>query len=152
MRGLSDKDMAEVFGITPSQMRRWVAFYPMLKDAIEAGRTEADVVVLQSVYKSAIGYSHPEEKLFMWDGEVIRADTVKHYKPDMTAAKLWLTNRDREHWKDRQQLAVSGGPGDNAPIGLRDETKMEVMSSILALIQPKPDGPSEPPKAAGGRS
>ena len=50
-----------------------------------------------------------------------------------------MTNRQREHWKDRQQVGVSGGSDDNAPIGIRDETKMEVMSSILALIKPKPD-------------
>ena len=95
--------------------------------------------MLSALYQSAVGYTHDEEKIFQWDGDIVRADTTKHYKPDIAAIKLWLTNRQREHWKDRQQVGMHGGADDNAPLGLRDETRMEVMSSILALIKPKPD-------------
>lgn len=139
MRGITEKQMAEVFDIHPRQIGLWKRQYPTFKAAIEDGYTDADAAVLSAVYQSAVGYTHDEEKIFQWDGDIIRADTVKHYKPDMTAAKLWLTNRQREHWKDRQHTSVSGGVNDNSPIGLRDETRREVMSSILALIQPKPD-------------
>lgn len=139
-RGVSEKEMSEMFDIHPRQIKLWKKQYPTFKDAIEQGYTDADAAVLSAVYQSAVGYTHEEEKIFQWDGAIVRADTIKHYKPDMTAAKLWLTNRQREHWKDRQQVGVSGGGmDDNAPIGLRDETKMEVISSILALIKPKPD-------------
>ena len=139
MRGISEKEMSEMFDIHPRQIKLWKKQYPTFRDAIEQGYTDADAAVLSAVYQSAVGYTHEEEKIFQWDGAIIRADTVKHYKPDMAAAKLWLTNRQREHWKDRQQVGVSGGAHDDAPIGLRDETKMEVISSILALIKPKPD-------------
>lgn len=137
MRGVKEDQMSEIFDISPRQMGRWKAQYPLFKEALEAGYTDADVAVLGAVYQSAIGYTHDEEKIFQWDGEVIRADTVKHYKPDMNAAKLWMINRQREYWADRHQTEVSGKEG--APIGIRDETKLEVMSSILALIKPKPD-------------
>ena len=130
--------MADMFDIHPRQISLWKKQYPTFRDAIEEGYTDADAAVLSAVYQSAIGYTHDEEKLFMWDGAVIRADTVKHYKPDMNAAKLWLTNRQRKHWADRRETEVSG-KADGVPIGLRDETKLEVMSSILALIQPKDD-------------
>lgn len=140
MRGVDQETISEIFDIAPSQIERWKKQYPLFKDALEAGYTDADVAVLSAVYQSAVGYTHDEEKIFMWDGDIIRANTTKHYKPDMNAAKLWLTNRQREHWKDRQHTSVSGGQSDDAPIGLRDETKKEVMASILALIQPKPDG------------
>ena len=73
----------------------------------------------------------------MWDGEILTEEVEKHYKPDVQAIKLWLTNRQRKNWSDRKETTHSGDP--DAPIGLRDETKREVMSSILALIQPKPD-------------
>lgn len=140
MRGVSEEKIAELFDIHESQIEKWKKQYPLFKEAIEDGYTDADAAVLSAVYQSAIGYTHDEERLFMWDGEIIRADTVKHYKPDMKAAELWLTNRQKDHWKKRHHTSVSGGEHDNAPIGLRDETKMEVMSSILALIQPKDDG------------
>ena len=141
MRGLTEDQMSELFDISRHQMGVWKKQYPTFKKALEEGYTDADAAVLSAVYQSAVGYTHDEEKIFQWDGEIIRADTIKHYKPDMTAAKLWLTNRQREHWKDRQHTSVSGGADDNAPIGLRNETKLEVMSSILALIKPKPDKP-----------
>ena len=139
MRGIGEEQMSELFDIKRSQINKWKKQYPLFKEALEEGFTDADAAVLSAVYQSAVGYTHDEEKLFFWDGDVTRADTIKHYKPDMVAAKLWLTNRQREHWKDRQHTSVSGGESDTSPLGLRDETKLEVMSSILALINPKPD-------------
>jgi len=140
MRGLSEEKISELFDISRRQLAYWKAQYPLFKKALEDGYTDADAAVLSAVYQSAIGYTHDEEKIFQWDGDIIRADTVKHYKPDMVAAKLWLTNRQKDYWKDRHHASHSGGDGDGSPIGLRDETRLEVMSSILALIQPKPDG------------
>ena len=139
MRGVTEEQMSEIFDISQGQIKQWKKQFPLFKDALEQGYTDADAAVLSAVYQSAVGYTHDEEKIFQWDGAIIRAQTIKHYKPDMAAAKLWLTNRQREHWKDRQHTSHSGGQDDNAPIGLRDETKQEVMASILALIQPKPD-------------
>ena len=140
MRGVSEREMSEMFDIHPKMFSMWKKQYPAFKDAIEKGYTDADTAVLSALYQKAVGYTHDEEKIFQWDGAIIRAETQKHYAPDVNAIKLWITNRQREHWKDRQHTAVSGGAHDDAPIGLRDETKMEVMSSILALIKPKDDG------------
>jgi hypothetical protein len=138
MRGIKEEQMCEIFDIGRRQMGLWKAQYPLFKEALEAGYTDADAAVLGALYQSAIGYTHDEEKIFQWDGEIVRAETVKHYKPDTAAIKLWLTNRQKEHWKDRHHTNVSG-TDDTSPIGIRDETKLEVMASILALIKPKPD-------------
>ncbi len=137
MRGIDEEQMSKLFDISPRQLGLWKTQYPAFKDALEAGYTDADAAVLGALYQVATGYTHDEEKIFQWDGEVIRADTIKHYKPDVQAIKLWMTNRQREHWADRHQTEVSGNK--DSPIGIRDETKLEVMSSILALIKPKPD-------------
>jgi hypothetical protein len=139
MRGLGEDKISELFDISRSQIGVWKKQYPTFKQALEEGHTDADAAVLSALYQSAVGYTHDEEKIFQWDGDIIRADTVKHYKPDIGAIKLWLTNRQKEHWKDRHHSSVSGGSSDDSPIGLRDETKLEVMNSILALVQPKDD-------------
>lgn len=139
MRGVDEEQLSELFDIHPRQLKEWKEQFPAFKDALEAGYTDADAAVLSAVYQSAVGYTHDEEKIFQWDGEIIRTDTIKHYKPDINAAKLWLTNRQRPYWADRKETKHSGDA--DAPIGLRDETKLEVMSSILALIKPKPDNP-----------
>lgn len=138
MRGITQDEMSEMFDIDRRQLGTWKKQYPAFKEALEGGYTDADAAVLSSLYQSAVGYTHDEEKIFQWDGEIIRAQTVKHYKPDMAAIKLWLTNRQKENWKDRHHSNVSG-TNDHLPIGIRDETKAELMSSILSLIKPKPD-------------
>ena len=137
MQGIEEEQMSELFDISPRQMGLWKKQYPLFKEALESGYTDADAAVLGALYQVATGYTHDEEKIFQWDGEVIRADTIKHYKPDVQAIKLWLTNRQREHWADRNQTEHSGNK--DSPIGIRDETRLEVMSSILALIKPKSD-------------
>lgn len=138
MRGVSEKEMCDIFDIHPRMIKLWKKQFPTFQKALADGYTDADSAVLSALYQSAVGYTHDEEKIFQWDGDIIRADTTKHYKPDIAAIKLWLTNRQKENWKDRQHTNVAG-KDDNSPIGLRDETKLEVMSSILALIKPKPD-------------
>lgn len=137
MQGIEEEEMSKLFDISPRQMGLWKSQYPAFKEALESGYTDADAAVLGALYQVATGYTHDEEKIFQWDGEVIRADTIKHYKPDVQAIKLWLTNRQREHWADRRETEHSGNK--DSPIGIRDETRLEVMSSILALIKPKPD-------------
>lgn len=137
MNGFDEDDISELFDISRQQMGIWKAQYPEFKKAVEMGYTDADAEVLKALFQTATGYSHPETKVMMWDGEILTEEVEKHYKPDVQAIKLWLTNRQRKNWSDRKETTHSGDP--DAPIGLRDETKREVMSSILALIQPKPD-------------
>jgi len=95
MRGLDKDQISELFDINRRQLGEWEKQYPLFKEALEDGYTDADAAVLSALYQSAVGYTHDEEKLFFWDGDVTRAPTVKHYKPDVTAIKLWLTNRQR---------------------------------------------------------
>jgi hypothetical protein len=137
MNGFDEDDISEIFDISRQQMGIWKAQYPSFKKAVEDGYTDADAAVLNALFQTATGYEHDEEKVMMWDGEIITHTTQKKYKPDVQAIKLWLTNRQRKNWSDRRETEVRGAA--DAPIGLRDETKMEVMSSILALIKPKPD-------------
>ena len=145
MRGLSDDEMAEVFGISPSLMKAWKQFYPSFAVAIDKGRTGADARVVQALFDKAIGYDHPEEKIhFDSDGDVHTYDTTKRYPPDTAAIKLWLTNRQKEHFTERTEQRH--GIADNAVPGVRDETKREVMASILSLIMPKGDPKDPEPK------
>lgn len=148
MQGLGDDEMAALFGIPQDQFAKWKDFYPSFAKAIEAGRTQADAEVVVALFKSAVGYSHLEEKVFYDsnDGSIIRADTTRHYAPNLPSIKLWLTNRKKDQWKDRSDVRVGGSNragDDDAPIGVRDETKLELMSSILSLIRAKPDQPAK---------
>ncbi len=39
---------------------------------------------------------------------VVRAPYVEHYPPDTNAALAWLSRRQPELWKDRQEVNVTG--------------------------------------------
>lgn len=52
------------------------------------------------LFQRAVGYSHPEEKVFQYNGEIITHMITKHYPPDTQAAQFWLRNRQPERWKE----------------------------------------------------
>lgn len=138
MQGLSDSEMAEQFGIPKTLISKWKKFYPAFEEAIEKGRTMADVAVVQALHKKAIGFDYHKDVISQ--GEVF---TIQHVvEPETNAIKYWLNNRQPKHWGDKQHHEVSGKAGA-PPIGMKMETKIEVMNSILNLVQPKEDEPPE---------
>jgi len=43
--------------------------------------------------------------------------TTKHYPPDATSAIFWLKNRQRDKWRDKQDVVHSGGVSFNMDYG-----------------------------------
>lgn len=104
--GATDEQIADFFGVAVSTIHKWAGEHEGFSEARKNGKLVADSNVAEALYHKALGYSHPEEKLFQYDGAVIRADTVKHYPPDTAAAFIWLKNR--AGWRDKQDLEHSG--------------------------------------------
>lgn len=141
MQGLSDDEMAQLFAIPERLFDKWKKFYPAFKEAIEEGRTHADANVVKALYQVATGYSHSDVKIHYdpKDQRFYEHEYIKHFKPDMAAIKFWLNSRQREQWRDVQEHDVKTEVGLGLP-GMKNETKDELISSILGLIKPKPDG------------
>jgi hypothetical protein len=140
MRGLSDKDMAQCFGIAPSLFKRWKKLYPSFRDAIDNGRTRADGEVLAALFKRATGkFSIPHTEVIKYKDDYETLQMRKHFPPDTDAIKYWLNNRKREHWQQRSAVEQSG-PGGK-PIEIT-AGKGELIDAIVNLIKPKPDGDS----------
>jgi hypothetical protein len=60
----------------------------------------ADAAVAGALYKRAMGYSHPAEKIHVTkDGDVIKVPYTQHYPPDTAALNFFLANRQRELWR-----------------------------------------------------
>jgi len=99
--GKTDKQIAEMLGVTPQTILNWKKgdreFFWSLKDA----KALADQAVEASLYHRASGYSHPEEKIHVDKGVVTKVDTIKHYPPDAASAIFWLKNRQPDKWRDR---------------------------------------------------
>lgn len=113
--GLTDAEMAQFFGIQESTLNNWKKRHKPFMQSIEQGRIPADMEVAVKLRERAMGYTHPEEKIFIHEGKVIRVQTQKHYPPDERALRLWLMNRQPGKWRDRVQHE-HGGIEDGDPI------------------------------------
>ncbi len=107
--GAIDEDLAGLFSVTTTTIDNWKNGHPEFLGALKAGKREADEKVAESLFGRALGYSHPEEKIFCGkDGDITRAATTKHYPPDTTACIFWLKNRQRDLWRDQQDHNLQG--------------------------------------------
>ena len=113
-KGYTDAEIAAVLSISRTTLDTWKKKNVKLLDTIKAAKDEADGDVKRSLFERACGYTHPEEKIFQHDGEVIRAQTLKHYPPDPTSMIFWLKNRDPENWRDKRDMELTGK--DGAPL------------------------------------
>lgn len=98
--GLTDLQIGEVLGIsidTVMDVKKQAEYSP----TIARCKDSADLKVINALYHRAIGYSHPEEKIFQFEGTPIRVPTIKHYPPDTAACELWLRNRRRDEWRGK---------------------------------------------------
>lgn len=103
--GATEKQMIDTLGIGNQTFAEWKNTIPEFQEAINEGRALADAKVAESLYHRALGYSHPEEKIFNNGGEILRAETIRRYPPDTQAASLWLRNRQPDKWRDTKDIS-----------------------------------------------
>tara|TARA_R110002126_G_scaffold55928_4_gene149890 strand:+ start:726 stop:1244 length:519 start_codon:yes stop_codon:yes gene_type:complete len=140
MQGVTDDELAFSFGLNPAIIKGWRKMYGDFDKAIEEGRTIADLQVIEALHKKAIGHSYETDVVIKHGTEYSIETLEKHDPPETNAIKYWLSNRDPERWnRAAAHIQLTGKKGE-PPVGVKDETKVELISSILSLIQPKPDG------------
>lgn len=108
-QGATDLEVADHLGVNAATLYRWKGKYPEFCEALKAGKAAADDRVERSLYNRAVGYTFDSEKVFQYQGQIVRAQTVEHVPPDTTAAIFWLKNRRREEWRDRHELTGKDG-------------------------------------------
>ena len=102
--GMIDTQIAETMGIGVTTLNVWKQKYPEFRLSIKKGKNIVDAEVVNSLFQRAVGYEHPEEKIFQYKGNIIKVNTIKHYPPDTTACIFWLKNRQPELWRDKQEI------------------------------------------------
>lgn len=93
--GLTDDQLAEVFNLSTDTIQKYkhdANFLPALKKIKE----QADLKVVNSLFKRAVGYDYFEQGATK-DGPV---ELRKVMHPDVTACIFWLKNRQRENWRN----------------------------------------------------
>lgn len=125
--GATNEDLADALNITTCTLHNWKQNHPTFFSAIKKGKEEADARVAASMYHKALGYEHPEDKVFLHKGEPVVVPTTKHHPPDTTAAIFWLQNRQPHLWRDRRNLELTGR--DGGPIEL--ERQYHIIQEIV---------------------
>ena len=109
--GCTDKQMADIWGVSETTITNWKKQYPPFLASIKSGKEEADAKIAEALYHRAKGYKRKETKVFCQNGEIITHEYEEHMPPDTAAAFIWLKNRQGKNWKDRhEQGEASEGP------------------------------------------
>ena len=69
-----------------------------------------------------------EDKIFNNQGVELVVPTIKHYPPDTTAAIFWLKNRQKDNWRDKQEVDT------NVNMNINNLTDDELDAKIQALM------------------
>lgn len=115
--GATDKEIADFFEVDESTINRWKLEYSEFCESIKKGKTLADANVADRLYQRAMGYTHDAVKIFPSGGETEDKEGNKvkgplivpyqeHYPPDTVAAIFWLKNRQKDKWRDKQEVDV----------------------------------------------
>lgn len=130
--GTPDIEIAKLFGVSKTTLYHWVTKYDAFRHAWQLGVDIATGRVEESLYKRALGYEAPREKVaFDKDGNVLRATYQEHVPADVGAIKYWLGNRAPDQWRERQSIEHSGP--DGGPIEL--QARQAAISDLLAELR-----------------
>ncbi len=115
--GATDQEIADFFEVDVRTIYRWKHTHPDFCQALIDGKSACDDRVERSLYQRAIGYEQEEVKIFMPSGatEPVYAPYRAKVAADVSAAKLWLTNRRGETWREKQ--LVGSDPENPLPAG-----------------------------------
>lgn len=121
--GATDMEIGDFFGVDTRTIYRWRNVHEDFCQAVTCGKDKADERVQRSLFNRAVGYTYESEKVFQFQGQIVRTPTVEHVPPDPSAAMNWLKNRRPQEWRDKQDHEVFGK--DGGPIAI---TRIELVA------------------------
>jgi predicted transcriptional regulator len=114
-KGLIDRDIAEIIGISESALNEHKKRKPEFHESLKKAKAEHDVAIVeQALLKRAIGMTVKEIQVKTVNGQQIKTVIEKELPPDATSLALYLRNRNPEKWcREKQNIhhEVEQGPG-----------------------------------------
>lgn len=139
--GATDPDLASFFDVCEATIHNWKIDYPEFLEAIRNGKIKADAHLAHKLYCRAEGAEWEEEQAIkIKTGQYTEAVEIVQVKrsapPDTSALIMWLTNRQKGHWRNTQslqQLDKNGNPTD-AP----QRVQIEIVGTPPAQLSAEP--------------
>ena len=128
--GATDLQLANFFEVSEQTIYTWKQNYSEFLEALKLSKELCDSQVERSLFQRAMGYSHPEVKVFQSNGEIITHEVIKHYPPDTTAMIFWLKNRNPQEWRDR----VEHTGKDGGAIEIADINEVDMARKIAFVL------------------
>lgn len=126
--GLTNEEIAQKIGITRKTLQIWRKKYPAIGDALKEGKEAADLVIEDSLYRRAQGYTikvmkHMKIKNIVYDEEtrkkIKEEEEIKEYfddlhiPADVTAIIFWLKNRKPKEWRNTPAVDIPESENEN---------------------------------------
>lgn len=138
-RGATDWELAREFEVSVSTIHRWYCRYPEFWEAIHTEKAGFDDRIERALAQRAVGYVQRVEKVFQFQGSIIRAETDEHIPGDVGAMKHWLANRKAKEWRDSAMRLEIGQPGDFDQMS-DDELQDYIAAEAEQLLKTQPRG------------
>lgn len=119
IKGATDEEIAEAFGIAVRTLHRWKHDYQSLTLALMSGKEAADAKVERKLFERATGYKYEETETVMEidaNGNRKPAKIRKVQKecpPDVLAQMYWLNNRKPKQYKRNPENFIPQGNDDD---------------------------------------
>ena len=128
LAGATDFEVAAHFGVTSMTINQWKLADDDFRTALQIPKDIADGLVEASLYHKARGYTYRTEEIKVINDQVVRVPTTTHVPPDTTSMIFWLKNRQRDRWRDQQDVNHTGA------IDVNVDTR-DLALKLLATIQ-----------------
>lgn len=134
--GATTAQLAMFFRVDMSTIDVWIQRNKSFQLARQRGGIEADMKVVDSLYKRAIGFHYNEEEKTYnphTGKEFVTKRTRKYVIPDTKAAIQWLKVRQREVWT-LPELHLHGGKIEHLHRRLQDIPVQDLSQSAKAVL------------------
>lgn len=113
--GATDKELADFFEVSEATINNWkLAHYEFL-ESIKRGKQIADGEVADRLYQRAMGFVAPDVDIRVIENKIVETPLEKYYPPDTAAAIFWLKNRQKDKWREKQDVNHTSDDGSMTP-------------------------------------
>ena len=145
--GATVNEICAILEISQSTFQEWRKKEEHFSAQYHKGSELAQAKIAAKLHHAACGYSHKAVHFTSFQGDVTETEYIKHYPPDVAAAKMILYNKHNDKWRpveaqSRQAIIDSQsekahGPAPNFVALLEDQDAASAMRQAFKEIAEK---------------
>ncbi|HAT5003101.1 TPA: terminase [Serratia marcescens] len=113
--GYTDAELANFFEVSEATINNWKLEHSEFLESIKKGKAVADGEVASTLFNRAIGYTAKEKREEKTADGFKEVDAEKHVPGDVTAMIFWLKNRQKDKWREKQDVNHTSDDGSMTP-------------------------------------